>query len=120
MNKNSSFTANKTIIYRALCSLCRSCDSSFGLGVTNNDDELCWFTSDQIEGTEESLKMDFKFPCPEPSGLKNILMDHDSPELNNQKSSCISVSKDELNIKNQVSSFCFESNLDKHSLSPFE
>lgn len=56
----------------------RSCDSSFGLGVTENDDELGWFTSDQIGGTEEALKMDFKFPCVEPSGVNNILQDHAS------------------------------------------
>lgn len=80
----------------------RSCDSSFGLGVTNNDDELGWFTSDQVEGTEEALNMDFKFPCPEPSSLKNILPNNDSPESNNQRSSCISESKDEYHIENQI------------------
>ncbi|KAJ0514043.1 putative LNK family protein [Helianthus annuus] len=81
----------------------RSCDSSFGLGVTDNNDELGWFTSDRIEGTEEALKMDFKFTCPEPSGLKNILHpDHSSPESNNHRSSCISESKDELNFKDQI------------------
>lgn len=81
----------------------RGCDSSFGLGVTDNDGELGWFTSDRIEGTEEALKMDFKFPCPEPSGLKNILPDHyDSPQSNNHRSSCISESKDELNFKDQI------------------
>ncbi|KAK1417620.1 hypothetical protein QVD17_26750 [Tagetes erecta] len=80
----------------------RSCDSSFGLGVTDNDGELVWFTSDQNACTEEALKMDFKFPCPEPSGLKNILHpDHESPESNNYRSSCISESKDELNFKDQ-------------------
>lgn len=47
--------------------ICRNCDSSFGL---NNDEELGWFASDEIGGdTEEALKMDFKFPCPEPSAL---------------------------------------------------
>ncbi|KAI3774572.1 hypothetical protein L1987_49131 [Smallanthus sonchifolius] len=81
----------------------RSCDSSFGLGITDNDGELGWFTSDRIEGTEEALKMDFKFPCPEPSGLKNILHpDHESSESNNHRSSCISESKDELNYRDQI------------------
>ncbi|KAI7757210.1 hypothetical protein M8C21_023718 [Ambrosia artemisiifolia] len=81
----------------------RSCDSSFGLGVTDNNDELGWFTSAQIEGTGEALKMDFKFTCPEPSGLKNILHpDHKSPESNNHRSSCISESKDEINFKDQI------------------
>ncbi|CAH1426194.1 unnamed protein product [Lactuca virosa] len=47
----------------------RNCDSSFGL---NNNEELGWFASDQIgSDTEEALKMDFKFPCPEPSALNN-------------------------------------------------
>ncbi|XP_071715504.1 protein LNK1-like isoform X2 [Rutidosis leptorrhynchoides] len=79
----------------------RSCDSSFGLGVTSNDDELGWFTSDPTEATEEALKMDFKFPSPEPSGLTNILMDNDSPESKNHKSGCNSESKDELNTEDQ-------------------
>lgn len=84
----------------------RSCDSSFGLGGTDNDGELGWFTSDQNAGTEEALKMDFKFPCPEPSGLKNILHpDRESPESYNFRSSCISESKDEFNLKDQVSAF---------------
>ncbi|XP_076920740.1 protein LNK1-like isoform X2 [Bidens hawaiensis] len=70
----------------------RSCDSSLG-----------WFTSDQIEGTEEALKMDYKFQFPEPSGLKNILhTDHDSTESNNHRSSCISESKDALNFSDQI------------------
>ncbi|KAK9071033.1 hypothetical protein SSX86_009601 [Deinandra increscens subsp. villosa] len=80
----------------------RGCDSSLGLGVTDNDGELGWFTSDQMEGTEEALKMDFKFPCPEPSGLKDLLhTDHDFSESNNHSSSCISESKDELSFKHQ-------------------
>ncbi|KAI3815384.1 hypothetical protein L1987_15050 [Smallanthus sonchifolius] len=80
----------------------RSCDSSFGLGVTDSDDQLGWFTSHQIEGTEEALKMDFKFPCPEPNGLKNMLHPHhDSPESNYHRSTCISESRDELNFKDQ-------------------
>ncbi|MFS7995998.1 putative LNK family protein [Helianthus anomalus] len=80
----------------------RSCDSSFGLGVTDNADELGWFSSDQVAGTEEALKMDFKFLCHEPSGLKNIIhADHDSPESNNRRSRCIFKSKDELNFKYQ-------------------
>ncbi|XP_076888287.1 protein LNK1-like [Bidens hawaiensis] len=81
----------------------RSCDSSFGLGVADNDVELGWFSSNQIESTEEALRMDFRFPCPEPSGLKNILHpDHDSSESNNCRSGCISESKDELNFKDQT------------------
>ncbi|KAF5760214.1 putative LNK family protein [Helianthus annuus] len=80
----------------------RSCDSSFGLGATDNADELGWFSSDQVAGTEEALKMDFKFLCQEPSGLKNILhADHDSPESNNRRPRCIFKSKDELNFKDQ-------------------
>nr|XP_043623827.1 protein LNK1 [Erigeron canadensis] len=79
--------------------LIRSCDSSFGLGVTNNDTELGWYTSDRLEGSEEASS--FNFPCPKPSDLKNILMNHDSSESNNHKISCISESKDELNYRNQ-------------------
>ncbi|GKB09854.1 ribonuclease H-like domain-containing protein, partial [Tanacetum coccineum] len=79
----------------------RSCDSSFGLGVTNKDDELRWFTSAHVEGTEEAIKMGFKFPCSEPSGLKNMLPNNDSPASNNQRSSCISESKHEYHIENQ-------------------
>lgn len=81
----------------------RSCDSSFGLGVPDNDDELSWFTSDQIEGNEEALKMDLKFPCTEPSGLKDILPDLGSgtPESSNHRSSCISESNNECSFKDQ-------------------
>ncbi|KAL8234595.1 hypothetical protein R6Q59_020695 [Mikania micrantha] len=81
----------------------RSCDSSFGLGVADNDGELGWFTSDQIKGTEEALKMDFKLSCSEPSGVKNILQaDHESSESNNHRTSCISEDKDELHFKDQI------------------
>ncbi|GKF08779.1 LNK1-like protein isoform X1 [Tanacetum coccineum] len=79
-----------------------SCDSSFGLGVTNKDDELCWFTSAHVEGTKEAFKMGFKFPCFEPSGLKNMLPNNDSPASNNQRPSCISESKHEYHIENQL------------------
>lgn len=101
--------------------MCRSCDSSFGLGVTDNDDELGWFTSDQTKGTEEALKMDFKFPCPEPSSLKHILQHQDSPESNTHRFSCISENKTELNYKDQVSPAClfcfclFDRKIDKCS-----
>ncbi|KAL8242417.1 hypothetical protein R6Q59_012719 [Mikania micrantha] len=81
----------------------RSCDSSFGLGVADTNDELGWFTSGQIEGTEDTLKMDFKFRCSGPSVLRNITnSDHDSSESNNHKFTCISESKNELNFKNQI------------------
>lgn len=104
--------ANNAIVYNIMyVCIHRSCDSSLG-----------WFTSDQIEGTEEALKMDYKFQFPEPSGLKNILhTDHDSTESNNHRSSCISESKDDLNFNDQVSEFSFcDNNLDKHPFVPFE
>ncbi|KAI3789022.1 hypothetical protein L2E82_01806 [Cichorium intybus] len=64
----------------------RSCDSSFGLGVTNNDDELGWFTSNQIGGgTEEASKIDFKFPCPEPSALMESCGDLSFVKVNDKK-----------------------------------
>ncbi|XVE66539.1 hypothetical protein DITRI_Ditri08aG0087100 [Diplodiscus trichospermus] len=39
----------------------RSCDSTFGLGSLNNDDDLCWFSSSQAnEGTQDALNVDTK------------------------------------------------------------
>ncbi|XP_071741610.1 protein LNK1-like isoform X2 [Rutidosis leptorrhynchoides] len=50
-----------------------NCDSSFGLGVTGNDDELVWFTSENPSvGYEDALKMDLKFPCSQPSSITNV------------------------------------------------
>lgn len=65
--------------------MCSNCDSSFGLGVTGNDDELVWFTSeDAAGGYEEAMKMDLKFQCSQPSGLTNVSQDHEPPEIDNK------------------------------------
>ncbi|KAI7726188.1 hypothetical protein M8C21_023984 [Ambrosia artemisiifolia] len=79
-----------------------NCDSSFGLGVTGNDDELVWFTSeDPARGFEETLKMDLKLPCSEPSVLMNISQDHEPRESDNKSSSFVSEGKDALRDKDQ-------------------
>lgn len=53
--------------------LFRSCDSSFGLGSLNNEDELCWFSpSNATEVSEDTLKSDHKFSGHEASALKSI------------------------------------------------
>ncbi|GJW70505.1 LNK1-like protein isoform X1 [Tanacetum coccineum] len=103
LSSTSAATANLDDVDKML----RSCDSSFGLGVTNKDNELRWFTSAHVDGTEEAIKMGFKFSCSEPSGLKNMLPNNDSPASNNQRSSCISESKHEYHIENQVSQVSF-------------
>lgn len=68
-----------------------NCDSSFGLGVTGNDDELVWFTSeDPAGGYEEPMKMDLKFPCTE----TNISQNQVPQEPDNKRSRIVSESKD--------------------------
>ncbi|KAJ0525212.1 putative LNK family protein [Helianthus annuus] len=61
-----------------------TCDSSYGLGITANDDELVWLTSeDPGGGYEEALKTDIKFPCSEPSALTNVSQVHEPRESDN-------------------------------------
>ncbi|KAH6793397.1 dentin sialophosphoprotein-like protein [Perilla frutescens var. hirtella] len=56
----------------------RSCDSTFGLGASR-DDELGWFSSsDNIGDTGELLNSDFKFSCPESNSVDNLSTNHDS------------------------------------------
>nr|XP_043628470.1 protein LNK1-like [Erigeron canadensis] len=79
-----------------------NCDSSFGLGVTANDDELVWFQSEDPNGEyEEAFKMDLKFPCAEPSTLTNVLDDHEPRESESKRSSFVCESKDVPKIKDQ-------------------
>lgn len=81
--------------------MCSNYDSSFGLGVTGNDDELVWFTSEEpASGFEETMNMDLKLPCSEPSPLKNVSQDHEPRE--SDKTSFVSESNDELKEKDQV------------------
>ncbi|XP_028800777.1 protein LNK1 isoform X2 [Neltuma alba] len=54
----------------------RSCDSTFGLGNLNNEEEFCWFpSSHNTEGFDEALKSDFKFSCAEAGPMK-VLSDY--------------------------------------------
>ncbi|XP_024966028.1 protein LNK1-like [Cynara cardunculus var. scolymus] len=80
----------------------RSCSSSFGLGVTGNNDEMDWFTQeDSTVGCEEVLKMDFKFPCSETSALINISQDHGTPESDDKRFGYKFENKDEIQLKDQ-------------------
>ncbi|KAK4424334.1 protein LNK1 [Sesamum alatum] len=59
----------------------RSCDSTFGLGVSK-EDELGWLSStDDLGGCGDLLKLDAKFPCPEPNVMENISENHDSSKV---------------------------------------
>ncbi|PWA77281.1 hypothetical protein CTI12_AA225480 [Artemisia annua] len=78
-----------------------NCDSSFGLGVPGNDDELVWFTSEDPAGGYEEA-MNFKFPCSESSALTNVSQDHDCRESDAKGSSFVSQSKDECKLKAQM------------------
>ncbi|KAK9077135.1 hypothetical protein SSX86_005471 [Deinandra increscens subsp. villosa] len=79
-----------------------NCNSSFGLGVTGNGDELVWFTpEDPAAGFEETLKMDLELPCSEPSALTNVSQDHEPRESDSKTSSFVSDSKDEPKDKDQ-------------------
>ncbi|CAI9304284.1 unnamed protein product [Lactuca saligna] len=74
-----------------------NCDSSFGLGVTGNDDELVWFTSeDPAGGYEEPMKMELKFPCTE---TNTPPQNNGSQESDNKRSRIVSESKDEFKPK---------------------
>ncbi|GFP98691.1 hypothetical protein PHJA_002013000 [Phtheirospermum japonicum] len=56
----------------------RSCDSTFGLG-TSKEDEVGWFASaDNIGGSEELVKSEFQFPCPEANPVEYISQNHDN------------------------------------------
>ncbi|KAL0412689.1 UNVERIFIED_CONTAM: protein LNK1 [Sesamum radiatum] len=59
----------------------RSCDSTFGLGVSK-EDELGWLSStDDLGGCGDSLKLDVKFPCPESNVMENVSENHDSSKV---------------------------------------
>lgn len=50
----------------------RSCDSTFGLGASR-EDELGWFSSsNNIGGTKELVNSDFKFSCPESNSVESL------------------------------------------------
>lgn len=88
--------------------MCSNCDSSFGLGITGNDDELAWLTSeDPGGGYEEALNMDLKFPCSEPSALTSVSQDHQPLESDTKASNFVSGSKVEFNPKHQVGLIVF-------------
>ncbi|KAG8368683.1 hypothetical protein BUALT_Bualt15G0071200 [Buddleja alternifolia] len=56
----------------------RSCDSTFGLGASN-EDELGWLSSaDNMGGCADVVKSDFMFPSPESNAVENISQNHDS------------------------------------------
>ncbi|XP_076902023.1 protein LNK1-like isoform X3 [Bidens hawaiensis] len=79
-----------------------NCDSSFGLNITGNDDELVWFTSeDPTRGFEETMKMDLKLPCSEPSTLTNVSQGNEPRESDNKTPSFVSESKVEIKDKDQ-------------------
>ncbi|XP_057803985.1 protein LNK1-like isoform X2 [Salvia miltiorrhiza] len=55
----------------------RSCDSTFGLGASR-EDEFRWFSSpDNIGGTGEFVNSDFKFQSPESNSAENLSSNHD-------------------------------------------
>ncbi|KAL2490991.1 Dentin sialophospho protein [Abeliophyllum distichum] len=59
----------------------RSCDSTFGL-VASREDELGWFSSpNALGGSRDVLKSDFKFSCSESNTMENISENHDPSKL---------------------------------------
>lgn len=55
----------------------RSCDSTFGLG-SSREDEFGWFSSsDNIGDTGELVNSDFKFQSPESKSAENLSSNHD-------------------------------------------
>ncbi|KAL0334469.1 UNVERIFIED_CONTAM: protein LNK1 [Sesamum angustifolium] len=70
----------------------RSCDSTFGLGVSK-EDELGWLSStDDLGGCGDLLKLDVKFPCPEPKVMENISENHDSSKVYSTNDSAMTTS----------------------------
>ncbi|XP_052204177.1 protein LNK1 isoform X2 [Diospyros lotus] len=65
-----------------------SCDSTFGLGSINNEDDLNWFpSSPTVQGSEDILKSYFKFSHTEPSPFKSMPEHLEHSQLNNTGSS---------------------------------
>ncbi|KAF8411474.1 hypothetical protein HHK36_004025 [Tetracentron sinense] len=58
----------------------RSCDSTFGQGNVNNDNELSWFSpsSHFFDGSEDALKAGFKSSCSESSALQSTSEHHET------------------------------------------
>ncbi|XP_057976714.1 protein LNK1 isoform X2 [Malania oleifera] len=82
----------------------RSCDSTFGLGSVNNEDELSWFSSSNaIEGSED-VKPGFKFSSPESSALGSVSEYHEAPRLNNPSPSLDGCDKSNVSIKFKTNS----------------
>ena len=51
---------------------CRTCDSSFGIDI-DNDDELGWFSSSQpAEGAEDAFKSSFNISASDSRGINNM------------------------------------------------
>ncbi|KAK4271248.1 hypothetical protein QN277_019967 [Acacia crassicarpa] len=51
----------------------RTCDSTFGMGNLNNEEEFCWLlSSHSAEGSDEALTSDFKFSCAEAGPMKIV------------------------------------------------
>ncbi|KAI3770206.1 hypothetical protein L6452_01331 [Arctium lappa] len=80
----------------------RSCNSSFGLGVTGNNDEMDWFTLEDSTVGCEVPTIDYKFPCSDPSALINISQDHGTPESDHKRLGYIVENKDEFKLKDQA------------------
>ncbi|XP_027159129.1 protein LNK1 isoform X1 [Coffea eugenioides] len=60
----------------------RSCDSTFGLGASN-EDELGWFSSsDAIGGSADALKSEFKASCPASGAMAKNSENHEPVGLN--------------------------------------
>ncbi|CAI9104010.1 OLC1v1002613C3 [Oldenlandia corymbosa var. corymbosa] len=60
----------------------RSCDSTFGLGASS-EDELGWFTSsDAMEGSGNMLNSEFEPPCPAASTMEQNSEKHDPVRTN--------------------------------------
>ncbi|KAL7001909.1 hypothetical protein U1Q18_003056 [Sarracenia purpurea var. burkii] len=56
----------------------RSCDSTFGIGVVDNEEEINWLTlSDMIEGYDDVLKSDFRFSILETSPFQKTTDQHE-------------------------------------------
>ena len=87
MKTLTGYLGNPALFHHGVFELCfifvhngllhfRSCDSTFGLGASR-EDEFRWFSApDNIGSTGELVNSDFKFPSPESNSAENLSSNH--------------------------------------------
>lgn len=91
------------LIFFFLIISCRSCDSTFGLGSLNNEDDFCWFSSSHsAEASPDAVKLGSKLASSESSALNNA-SEHSEASRLNSSSPLINDSKKKNLVVDKVS-----------------